>query len=72
MAKDAYEQGTADLNAALTVASQVFSAVGTGASQLASTVSTVNNNNVNMTLGAVSYTADQIAAAVVKALTSSI
>lgn len=72
MAKNAYEQGTADLNAALTVASQVFSAVGTGASQLASTVSTVNNNNVNMTLGAVSYTADQIAAAVVKALTSSI
>lgn len=72
MAKDAYEQGTADLNAALTVASQVFSAVGTGASQLASTVSTVNNNNVNLTLGAVSYTADQIAAAVVKALTSAI
>lgn len=72
MAKDAYEQGTADLGAALTVASQVFSAVGTGASQLASTVSTVNNNNVNLTLGAVSYTADQIAAAVVKALTSAI
>lgn len=73
MAKDAYEEGTADLTDALSVASGVFTAVGTGASLLAGTVSTVtNNNNVNMTLGGVSLTAAQIAAAVIKALTSGI
>ena len=72
MAKEAYNQGTADLNSALQTASAVFSAIGTGASQTASTVSTVNNNSVSMIMNAVSQTSDQIAAAVIKALSSSI
>lgn len=72
MAQDAYENGTAQLNEALSVASQVFSAVGSGASQVASTVSTVNNNSISMVMNAVSQTSDQIAAAVVRAISSSI
>lgn len=72
LAKDAYEQGTADLQSALQTASAVFSAVGTGASQVASTVSTVNNNSVSMIMNAVSQTSEQIAAAVIKALSSEI
>lgn len=72
MAKDAYDQGVADLNSALQVASAVFSAIGTGAQQTANTVSTVNNNSVSMIMNAVSQTSDQIAAAVIKALSSSI
>ena len=72
MAKEAYEQGTEDLNNALAAASAVFSAIGTGAQQTASTVSTVNNNSVSMVMNAVSQTSDQIAAAVIKALSSSI
>lgn len=72
MAKEAYDQGTADLNSALQTASAVFSAIGTGAQQTASTVSTVNNNSVSMIMNAVSQTSDQIAAAVIKALSSSI
>lgn len=72
MAQDAYANGTAQLNEALSVASQVFSAVGSGASQVASTVSTVNNNSISMVMNAVSQTSDQIAAAVVRAISSSI
>lgn len=72
MAKEAYDQGVADLNSALQVASAVFGAIGTGAQQTASTVSTVNNNSVSMIMNAVSQTSDQIAAAVIKALSSSI
>lgn len=72
MAKGAYDQGVADLNSALQVASAVFSAIGTGAQQTASTVSTVNNNSVSMIMNTVSQTSDQIAAAVIKALSSSI
>lgn len=72
MAKDAYDEGTADLEAALQTASAVFSAIGTGAQQTASTVSTVNNNSVSMIMNAVSQTSDQIAAAVIKALSSEI
>ena len=72
MAKEAYEQGTEDLSNALAAASAVFSAIGTGAQQTASTVSTVNNNSVSMVMNAVSQTSDQIAAAVIKALSSSI
>ena len=72
MAKEAYDEGAADLEAALQTASAVFSAIGTGAQQTASTVSTVNNNSVSMIMNAVSQTSDQIAAAVIKALSSSI
>lgn len=72
MAKEAYDEGAADLEAALQTASAVFSAIGTGAAQTAATVSTVNNNSVSMIMNAVSQTSDQIAAAVIKALSSSI
>ena len=72
LAKEAYDQGTADLNSALQTASAVFSAIGTGAQQTASTVSTVNNNSVSMIMNAVSQTSDQIAAAVIRALSSDI
>lgn len=72
MAKEAYDEGAADLEAALQTASAVFSAIGTGAAQTATTVSTVNNNSVSMIMNAVSQTSDQIAAAVIKALSSSI
>ncbi len=72
MAKEAYEQGTADLNSALETASQVFTAIGSGASQTAAAISTVNNNSVNVTLSAVAQTADQIAAAVIKRMSSAI
>ena len=72
MAKEAYDKGTADLNSALQTASAVFSAIGTGAQQTASTVSTVNNNSVSMIMNAVSQTSDRIAAAVIKALSSAI
>ena len=72
LAKEAYDQGTADLNSALQTASAVFSAIGTGAQQTASTVSTVNNNSVSMIMNAVSQTSDQIAAAVIRALSSEI
>ena len=72
MAQEAYEKGTADLNDALRTASAVFSAIGTGAQQTASTVSTVNNNNISMVMNAVNQTADQIASAVMKKLSSAI
>lgn len=72
MAKEAYDQGTADLNSALQTASAVFNAIGTGAQQTASTVSTVNNNSVNMIMNAVSQTSEQIAAAVIRQLSSGI
>lgn len=72
MARDAYEAGSADLEKALQTASLVFQAIGNGAEQSASTVNTVTNNNLSFALSAVSQTADQIAAAVVKAITSSI
>ena len=72
MAQGAYEKGTADLNDALRTASAVFSAIGTGAQQTASTVSTVNNNNISMVMNAVNQTADQIASAVMKKLSSAI
>lgn len=72
MAKDAYEQSTADLDSALATASAIFTAIGNGAQQTATAVSTVNNNNVSVMMNAVSQTADQIAAAVIKQLSSSI
>lgn len=72
MARDAYEAGSADLEKALQTASLVFQAIGNGAEQSASTVNTVTNNNLSFALSAMSQTADQIAAAVVKAITSSI
>ena len=53
-------------------ASAVLSAIGTGAQQTASTVSTVNNYNISMVMNAVNQTADQIASAVMKKLSSAI
>ncbi len=72
MAQDIYENGTAELKSILSVASVVFGAVGTEASQVASTSSTVNNNNVRVVMNAVSQTADQIAGAVVRLISSGI
>lgn len=72
MAQDIYENGTAELKSILSVASVVFGAVGAEASQVASTSSTVNNNSVNVVMNAVSQTADQIAGAVVRMISSGI
>ena len=72
MAEEAYTSGSAQLEKALQTASIVFNAVGRGASQTASAVNTVTNNNLSFALSAVSQTADQIAAAVIKAISSSI
>ena len=72
MAQDIYENGTAELKGILSVASVVFGAVGAEASQVASTSSTVNNNSVNVVMNAVSQTADQIAGAVVRMISSGI
>ncbi len=72
MTQDIYENGTAELKSILSVASVVFGAVGAEASQVASTSSTVNNNSVNVVMNAVSQTADQIAGAVVRMISSGI
>ncbi len=73
MAKEAYESGAADLQNALNTASIVFQAIGTGAENTASAVSAVTNYNAfSFAMSAVSQTSDQIAAAVVKAISSSL
>ncbi len=73
MAKEAYDSGSADLEKALQTASLVFQAIGTGAQNTASAVSTVTNyNSLSFAMSAVNQTADQIANAVIKAISSSI
>ena len=73
MAKEAYETGSQNLQEALQTASLVFQAIGTGAENTASTVSTVTNyNSLSFAMSAVSQTADQIANAVIKAISSAL
>ena len=72
MAQDAYASSSAQLEDALSVASQVFGAIGTGATQTATAMNTVNNNSVNLVMNAVAQSSEQIAQAVVRLLSSGI
>lgn len=72
MAQDAYANSSAQLQDALSVASQVFGAIGTGAIQTATAMNTVNNNSVNLVMNAVAQSSEQIAQAVVRLLSSGI
>lgn len=72
MAQDAYANSSAQLQEALSVASQVFGAIGTGATQTATAMNTVNNNSVNLVMNAVAQSSEQIAQAVVRLLSSGI
>lgn len=72
MAQEAYQDSSAQLKDALSVASQVFGAIGSGASQTAAAMNTVNNNSVNLVMNAVAQSSDQIAHAVVRLLSSGI
>ena len=72
MAQDAYANSAAQLEDALSVASQVFGAIGTGATQTATAMNTVNNNSVNLVMNAVAQSSEQIAQAVVRLLSSGI
>lgn len=72
MAQDAYANSSAQLQDALSVASQVFGAIGTGATQTATAMNTVNNNSVNLVMNAVAQSSEQIAQAVVRLLSSGI
>ena len=73
MSKEAYEESSANLNDILRTAAVLFGTVSNGADQMSSVVNTViNNNSMSFALSAVSQTADQIAAAVVKRISSSI
>ena len=72
MAQDAYANSSAQLQDALSVASQVFGAIGTGATQTATAMNTVNNNSVNLVMNAVAHSSEQIAQAVVRLLSSGI
>lgn len=72
MAQEAYQDSSAQLQDALSVASQVFGAIGSGASQTAAAMNTVNNNSVNLVMNAVAQSSDQIAHAVVRLLSSGI
>lgn len=73
MAQDAYEESSANLNDILRTSSVLFGAISNGADQMSSVVNTViNNNSMSFAMSAVSQTADQIAGAVIRAISSSI
>ncbi|MGN1339867.1 MAG: phage tail tape measure protein [Oscillospiraceae bacterium] len=73
MSKEAYEESSANLNDILRTSTVLFGAISNGADQMSSVVNTVvNNNTMSFALSAVSQTADQIASAVIRAISSSI